>query len=141
MATALEQLACENPGENAIMASLLAPVRSLFGISKHETLFLYAWILVIVIYLILYYIVPLSIVNSENGFLSGRRVFISTLLIFFLIVAAYTIWTRRTACNNKSSKAMYYVVGKKPSEPSYLNQAINRVSSSSGRPSTDWNPQ
>ena len=66
MATALEQLACENPNENAILASLLAPIRSLFGISRHESLFLYAWLLLIIIYLIVYYIVPLSILNSEK---------------------------------------------------------------------------
>jgi len=141
MATALEQLACENPTENAIMASILAPLRSLFGISKHETLFVYAWVLVIVIYLVLYFVVPLSIVNSENGFLSGRRVFISTLIIFFLMVAAYVIWTRQGACNVKLGKAEYFVMGRKPSEPAYLNQAIERVASKSGRPKTEWSPQ
>jgi hypothetical protein len=141
MATALEQLACENPYENAVKASILAPIRSLFGISKHETLFLYAWALIIVIYLLLYFVVPLSIINSENGFLSGRRVFISTIVIFFLMVAAYAIWTRRTACDIKLKKAEYYVLGRKPSEPSYLNQAVRRVVSTSGRPKTEWAPQ
>lgn len=142
MATALEQLACENPSENAVIASILAPIRSLFGISKHETLFLYAWILLIIIYLILYYFVPLSIVNSENGFLSGRRVFLSTLIIFFLIVAAYVIWFRQRACKTKYEKAEYYVVGRRPSEPAYLNQAVERVSSmSNGRMKTEWTPQ
>lgn len=128
MATALEQLACENPGENPIMASVLAPIRSLFGISKHETLFLYAWVLIIVIYLILYYVVPLSIVNSENGFISGRRVFLSTLVVFFLAVTAYAIWYRQRACDIKLKKAEYYVIGRKPSLPPYLGQAVKRVS-------------
>ena len=144
MATALEQLACENPEESPIIGSLLAPVRSLLGFSKHEFLFVYAWILVIAIYVTLYYALQLSILNSENGFLSGRRVLISTLIIFGLIVIAYVIWTRDAACKAKRAKAAYYVLGRRPSEPGYLSQAVHRVQSfpeNRGRKHQAWSPQ
>lgn len=144
MATALEQLACENPSENPIIASFLAPIRAIFGLSKHETLFIYAWIFIILIFLIVYYLLPLSILNSENGFLSGRRVFMSTVVIFFMFIVAFVIWYRQSACDIKKSKAAYYVLGKRPELPGYLQQATNRIQQQEeqrGRRVTPWRPQ
>lgn len=144
MATALEQLACENPSENPIFASFAAPIRAIFGFSKHETLFIYAWIFLILIYIVVYYVLPLSILNSENGFLSGRRVFLSSLLIFFLCIVALVIWYRQTACDTKKAKAAYYVLGRRPEMPGYLSQATNRIQQQPeqrGRDVTPWKPQ
>ena len=144
MATALEQLACENPTESPIFASLVAPLRAILGFSKHETLFIYAWIFLIIVYLVIYYLLPLSILNSENGFLSGRRVFISSLIIFSLFIVAYVIWFRQSACDTKRAKAAYYVLGRRPEMPGYLEQATKRVlqePEQRGRMPTPWAPQ
>jgi len=144
MATALEQLACENASENVLVAAFLAPIRSFFGISKHETLFAFAWAVIIILWLVVYFVVPISFLNSVNGFKSGSRTVISTLVIFFFVVVGYVLWTRDRACRVKREKAKYYVQGHRPYQPKYLTQAIERVQSEDKnrmREVTPWKPQ
>jgi uncharacterized membrane protein len=109
MATVLEQLACENPKESPLVAAIAAPIRSIFGLSKHESLFLYAWVLLILLWIILYYLVPLSFLNSSNGFRSGSRTLIWSLVIFALVIIGYVLWARKSACASKRDKAEYFV--------------------------------
>jgi len=144
MASVLEQFACENPEETTFYAAFVAPVRSLFGFSKHESLFIYAWIVLILIYIILYFVIPTSFLNSNNGFKSGWVTLLYTLLLFAVISFIYVLWVRDTACNLKSIKAAYYVFGRKPAQPKYLEQAIERVQSlpeNRDRRPTNWRPQ
>jgi NADH:ubiquinone oxidoreductase subunit 3 (subunit A) len=144
MASVTEQVSCEHPYESTLPAAFIAPVRALFGWSQHETLFVYAWLLLIVIYLILYFLVPVSFLNSTNGFLNGWITLLSTFIIFFILVFVYVLWTRDQACRIKSLKARYYVFGRKPGQPRYLSQAIERIQSNPanrGRPTVPWTPQ
>ena len=141
MATALEQLSCENPLENALSAAFLAPFRAIFGISKHDTLFLYAWVFLLMIYIGLYFLVPICFLNSDNGFISGKRTTMSALLLFVLFVWTYAVWNRDAACASKRKKALYYLVGQKPDMPAYLNGAVNRIALKSARKENNWSPQ
>jgi hypothetical protein len=143
MATILEQLACENPNESTLFAALVAPIRSIVGWSKHETLFFFAWIVLILIWLLLYFVVPLSFINTSNGFRSGFVTLISTVIIFAILVATYVLWARSIACDRKVQKAEYYVFGRRPAQPGYLTSAITRVKSlteNRGRSDTPWRP-
>ena len=144
MATAFEQLACENSDENILLAALLSPIRAFFGFSKHETLFAIAWAFIIILWLLIYYLVPISFLNSINGFKSGFRTVISTLVVFFLTIVGYVLWMRDTACRTKAAKAEYYVKGHRPYQPKYLTQAVARVQSlekNRSREMTPWKPQ
>jgi hypothetical protein len=144
MATVLEQLACENPKESPLVAAIAAPIRSIFGLSKHESLFLYAWVLLILLWIILYYLVPLSFLNSSNGFRSGSRTLIWSLVIFALVIIGYVLWARKSACASKRDKAEYFVKGQRPNAPAYLSRGIERVQSlekNRGRSPTSWRPQ
>jgi hypothetical protein len=143
MATVLEQLACERKSENMYWATILAPPRAMFGISNYGLgMLLYAWALIILLYLVLYFLVPLCILNSVNGFRSGSAVLISSLILFALIVMVYVIWNRKKACQSKEEKLQYYVKGVRPSSPKYLQSAIERVQAfpqNIGRQPTRWN--
>lgn len=141
MATVLEQLSCENPNETAWFAALASPVRAILGLSINETVFVYAWMGIVALWLILYFLTPLSYLNSSNGFLSGQRTTITTVVIFALVIIAYVVWTRDSACRVKKLKANYYVVGRKPSMPPFLEQAVKRVASrpeNIGRAESTW---
>jgi len=129
MATVFEQVACENPANDTLYSAFLAPVRSLFNMSKHESLFIYAWLLLIIIYILIYYAVPISFLNSNNGFKSGWVTLVSTLVIYSIIVIVFVLWTHDSACQSKAIKAAYYVYGKRPLAPRYLSKAIDRVQS------------
>lgn len=141
MASVLEQLACENPDESLLIAALVAPIRAIAGWSKHESLFVYAWIALVVIWLLLYYAIPLSFLNSSNGLLDVTRVFVSTLLIFAALVIAYVSWARKGACARKLAKASYRVYGIKPGQPGYLYDAVKRVEfENPDKPESEWQP-
>ena len=127
MATVLEQLACEVPSESAPMATFKAPFRAILGFSAHESVFFYCWVAVIAIYLILYFAVPLSILNSSNGFKSGSVVLVWTLIIFSVVLMAYVIWNRSTACESKRTKALYYLRGQRASVPRGFSAAIDHA--------------
>jgi magnesium-transporting ATPase (P-type) len=129
MATVLEQVSCENPANDTLYSAFLAPVRSLFNMSKHESLFIYAWLTLVVIYILIYYAVPISFLNSNNGFKSGWVTLVSTLIIYTIIVIVFVLWTHDSACQSKAKKAAYYVYGKRPLAPRYLSKAIERVQS------------
>lgn len=142
MASVLEQLACENPAESTIKAALLAPVRSLFNMSQHESLFVYAWLLLIGIWLLVYYVVPASFLNTVNGFKNATRVLVSTLVLFALIVVAYVSWARKAACESKEIKASYYVLGVKPGQPRFLSRGVLRAQSDDPlRQPSEWEPK
>jgi hypothetical protein len=144
MATALEQLSCENPEENPIYAAFFSPIRAIFGLTQHETLFFYAWIVLITIWLIIYYVFPISALNSSNGFRSGFKTFLSTLLVFSLFCVAYVLWTRETSCKIKRQKALYYVKGIRPAMPKFLETAVKKVQSmeeNQKKPPMPWQPQ
>jgi hypothetical protein len=143
MATVLEQLACERPSENIVYATILAPIRAFFGFSAHQSMLLYAWALVLTIYLILFFLVPISFLNSSNGFKSGFVVLVSTVVIFSIVVMTYVLWNRKTACASKKEKLEYYVVGRRPQPPTYLESAIQRVTArqeNKYREPEQWNP-
>jgi hypothetical protein len=53
MATAFEQLACENSSENILFAALVSPARAFFGFSQHETLFALAWAYILILWLLI----------------------------------------------------------------------------------------
>ena len=144
MASALEQLSCENPDENPIYAALLSPIRAIFGLTLHETLFFYAWIVLITTWLVIYYVFPIGALNSVNGFRSGYRTLVSSVLLFSLICVAYTIWTRDASCRIKRQKAEYYVKGIRPGSPKFLQTAIKKVQSlekNQKKEPTPWLPQ
>jgi hypothetical protein len=144
MATALEQMACEHHTESTLQATLLAPLRTLFGWSFHQTLFVYAWVFILLTYLVLYYVVPISILNSSNGFRSGARVLISTLIIFSISVMTYVVWARSAACAIKRSKALYHLRGHRMSMPAFLGDAVKSVQSEErnrGREIMQWKPE
>lgn len=143
MATVLEQLACERPSENIVYATLLAPVRAFFGFSAHQSMLLYAWALVLSLYLILFFLVPISFLNSSNGFKSGFVVLVSTIIIFSILVMTYVLWNRKKACASKKEKLEYYVLGRRPQAPQYLESAIARVASKQEnkyRDPENWRP-
>ena len=127
MATVLEQVSCENPNETTWFAAIASPLRGLFGLSLNENVFVYAWLLLIALWLVLYFVAPLSYLNSSNGFLSGRTTTITAIVIFSLVAVAYVLWTRDSACAIKRAKAEYYVAGRKPIMPAFLEKAVNRV--------------
>ena len=127
MATVLEQISCENPSETTWFAAIASPLRAVLGLSINETVFVYAWMVIIALWLILYFVAPLSYLNSSNGFRSGRQTTIVTFVVFALMIVAYVLWTRDSACRVKKLKAEYYVVGRKPYMPPYLEKAVNRV--------------
>jgi hypothetical protein len=144
MATVLEQFSCENASEATFTASIVGPIRSLLGMSKHESLFIYAWIVLLIIYLLLYFVVPISFLNSSNGFRNGWITLVWTLVIFFIMGIVYILWTRESACKSKLIKSSYYVYGRKPAQPTYLSQAVERVQSLPGnrnRPVSRWEAQ
>jgi len=116
---------------------LKAPFRAFFSISVHETIYVYSWLYILFVYLILYFVVPLSIVNSSNGFKSGSVVLISSLIIFAISVMAYVIWFRESACKSKRGKALYYLEGRKAYPPKYLEAGIDVVND---KPEIDWTP-
>jgi hypothetical protein len=144
MATVLEQLACERKSENIFVATLLAPPRAFFGISNYGFgLLLYSWALIIILYIVLYFFVPLCFLNSSNGFRSGSAVTISTVVIFAVIVMIYVLWARKGACESKERKLQYYLKGRRPDSPRYLENAIQRVTAKPEnklRPLEPWRP-
>ena len=88
-------------------------------------------------YLVLYFVVPLSFVNSSNGFKSGAVVLVYSLLIFAISVMAYVVWFRESACKTKRAKALYYLEGRKAYPPKYLEAGIDVVND---RPEVPWIP-
>jgi hypothetical protein len=141
MATVLEQVSCENASESTWFAAFASPLRTLLGLSVNETVFVYAWIFIIGLWLLLYFAAPLSSLNSSNGFRSGRQTTIVTVIVFVLVLVAYVLWTRDSACRVKKIKALYYVAGRKPSMPAYLEKAVNRVAAKPeniGRFESSW---
>ena len=145
MASVLEQLACEVPSESALMATFKAPFRAILGLSEHESVFFYCWIVLLAIYLILYFLLPLSIFNSSNGFKSGSVVLIWSVALFSVVLMAYVIWNRSSACESKRSKALFYLRGQRAAVPRGFTPAVNHaideeLKSNSGLKATPWSP-
>ena len=139
----LEQLACEVPSESAPLAMLKAPFRAFLGFSVHESVYFYSWLLILALYLVLYFIVPISVLNSSNGFKSGAVVLLWSLILFAVIVMAYVIWNRSSACESKRQKALHYLNGRKASLPRVFASAAQRAAAieidrRSGREPVPW---
>jgi len=126
MATVTEQIACENPNESLWYALLQSMPRLLLGQSALDNMIAYAWFIIIFLYVFLYFL-PKCFLNSVNGFRNARRIIISTFVIFVLLVFLIIVYFRTKSCASKRLKATYHVLGKKPSAPMYLSNAIQRV--------------
>jgi hypothetical protein len=83
-------------------AVLLSPFRTLLGNSRDSTVWFYCWAFLIALYLLLYYVVPNTFLNTYQGFKSGWMSVLWSLAIFFLCIATLILWTRRSACAKTS---------------------------------------
>ena len=115
------------PSENSISATVRAPFRSILGFSVHESVVFYSWFVLIGIYLVLYFVLPISLLNSSNGFKSGYVVMIWSVVIFSIIIMAYVVWNHSAACKSKRQKALYYLQGRKASPPKSMIAAIENA--------------
>jgi hypothetical protein len=98
MVSKLDTIACENKSESMAAAVLLSPFRTLLGNSRDSTVWVYCWAFLIGLYLLLYYVVPNTFLNTYQGFKSGWMSVLWSLAIFFLCIATLILWTRRSAC-------------------------------------------
>lgn len=144
MSTVLEELACANPDEGQYVAAFARPFLSLFGIAQQTELVFVLWAVVVLIWVVLYYALPVCFLNSSNGFKSGYVVSAWSLALFIVITAIYVLWSRESACKSKRGKALYYVRGQKPALPKEFERAAERVMNKPynfGRPTSTWSPQ
>jgi type VI protein secretion system component VasK len=117
----LETIACENSSESLTSAVLLSPFRTLFGKSSDQTLWAYCWLFLLVLYVIIYFALPNTFLNTYQGFKSGWVTLLWTLGIFFILVATYILYFRKSACMSKLERK-----NKKIEVPSWLQAAIDR---------------
>jgi hypothetical protein len=140
MASVLEQLACEVPTESAPTATFKAPFRAILGFSAHDSIYFYSWLTIIMLYIVIYFFLPLCSLNSSNGFKSGQVVLISSFVIFAIVVMAYVIWNRNAACESKRGKALFYLQGRKALLPNYLQPAAEHVINETKKNGFPWTP-
>jgi hypothetical protein len=111
------------------MAVVLSPLRTIFGKSSDETLWFYCWGFLILLYAIIYYVVPpTTILNTYQGFKSGWVSLLWSLGIFFTLVATYILWFRKSACESKIDRQRFFSSGRKGESPEYLKQTLRVVS-------------
>jgi hypothetical protein len=109
-------------------AVLLSPLRTLFGKSADETLWAYCWAFLIGLYVIIYYVVPANFLNTYQGFKSGWVSVLWSLGIFFILVATWILWMRKSACQTKIDREIFFSSGRKGQSPEWLKPTLRSVS-------------
>jgi len=118
----------------------MALPRTIFGLSRSENILFYTWAFILVLYLFLYFLLPLCFLNSSNGLLNAQTVLISTISIFSGIILILVIFYRTSSCEAVSKKQEIlreYFNNPKLYDnpyrvPKYLQNTIIRSSSAPG---------
>ena len=127
MATALQTLACYDETEGTLWAAVKAPFVALRLTSSYESMFFFAYILLLAIWLILYYLAPICTLNSSNGIRQGYIVTLSTVILWSLLIAVFVLWFRKGACEARAELDKTLTRNRKL--PLFLKSAVNRVRS------------
>jgi len=130
MSSALQSIACENSDENLWYALAMSIPRTIFGYSSSDSLIVYIWVCIILLYLLLSFVVPICFLNSSNNIRSPYVVFVSTLSIVVVLVFIIILWYRPYACKQSRLKGgIASYLGTRNSEykiPKGLSSAIER---------------
>jgi hypothetical protein len=114
-------------GQSKFANTIISPVWNLFDISRPFVLF-FSWFLFIAFYILLYYAVPISFLNSSDGqYVSGGRTVVVTIVLYYLVSILLIGVLQDQGCKDLEEQASAYLYSTPASIPSTLQDTADEL--------------
>ena len=103
---------------------LIAPIWNLAPLPEQATVTIFSWTLVLVLYILLKYVAPISFINSVDGqYIDNDRIYISTFILYYLLSAFLVGANVEKACQALEEQASAYLYDAGPPIPATLQSS------------------